>query len=72
VPESSDRAVAISGFDESIEHAGGFKAGVVSTDLTGPYSVRTLKGNYVGNQVFLEIDSKYAYIYFYRNKSDAI
>jgi hypothetical protein len=72
VPQSSDRAIAISGFDESIEHPGGFKAGVVSTDLTGPYSVRTLKGNYVGNQVFLEIDSKYAYIYFYRNKSDAI
>ena len=72
VKTTSDQSVSIESYGKSITNPHGFKAGLVSTDLTGPYSVRTLKGSYVGNQVFLELDSKYAYIYFYRNKSDAL
>jgi hypothetical protein len=44
----------------------------VSTDTTGPYSVPSLIGGYVGNQTFIKRDSKRAYFYPYKKKSDAL
>jgi len=43
----------------------------VSTDMAGPYSVPSLIGAYRGNQTFIKRDSKKAYFYPYRKKSDA-
>ena len=67
-----NQAVSISTYGEKANNPHGFKSGMVSTDLTGPFQVKTLKGSYIGNQVFLELDSKWAYTFFYRNKSDSM
>jgi len=44
----------------------------VSTDMAGPYSVPSLIGAFLGNQTFIKRDSKKAYFYPYRKKSDAL
>ena len=45
--------------------------GTISTDLCGPYTIESWKSNYVGNQTFIMSDSKRAFIYGYKRKSDA-
>ena len=54
-----------------IEMQRGHLEGSISTDTTGPYSVPSIIGGYVGNQTFIKRDSKRAYFYPYRLKSDA-
>jgi hypothetical protein len=49
----------------------GHVEGTISTDTTGPYSVPSIIGKFVGNQTFIKRDSKRAYFYPYRLKSDA-
>jgi len=59
-------------YDDKSNNAQGFVQGYIATDMCGPFTTRTIKGSYVGIQVFLDMGSKWSYPYFYKNKSDAI
>ena len=57
-------------FDPKDQKQQGFSSGTVSTDTCGPYTVPSIHKGYVGNHNFLMMDSKYVFIYGYKNKDE--
>ena len=49
-----------------------FESGIVSTDLTGPYVIKSFNEKFNGSQTFMVMDSKKTYTFGYKKKSDSI
>ena len=67
---SKTKQVTYSNREVDADHV--FEAGIVSTDLTGPYSIKSFNENFRGSQTFMLMDSKKTFTFGYKNKNDSI
>jgi hypothetical protein len=49
-----------------------FECGIVSTDLTGPYAIKSYNEKFNGSQTFTIMDSKKTFTFGYKKKSDSL
>ena len=49
-----------------------FGPGMISTDMAGPYTIKSWQAEYVGSQTFMIMDSKRCFVYGFKNKSEAL